>query len=105
MDINVVKNISAWNDILDGNASGGYPPVCSDIITEAEKVNVFVNNLYRHQIQLYSNVKDILAATILHFYHEFTVLLSRQPDGKFSGDNMFHNQFFALLLLQKKMQE
>eukprot|EP00957_Ditylum_brightwellii_P117258 8942623-Ditylum_brightwellii.AAC.1 len=65
MDINVGKNISAWDDVLDGNVFDGYPPVCLDITTEAEKVQVFVNNLYGHQIQLDSNVKDILAATIL----------------------------------------
>jgi len=93
MDINVGKNISAWDDVLDGNVFGGYPPVCSDITTEAEKVEVFVHNLYGHQKQLDNDVKDILAATILRFYHEFTVLLSNQPDGKFSGDNIFHNQF------------
>jgi hypothetical protein len=67
--------------------------VCSDITTEAEKVEVFVNNLYGNQKQLDNDVKDILAATILQFYHDFTVLLSNQPDGKFSGDNMFHHQF------------
>ena len=67
--------------------------MCSDITTEAEKVEVFVNNLYGHQKQLDNDVKDILAATILRFYHEFTVLLSNQPDGKFSGDNIFNNQF------------
>eukprot|EP00957_Ditylum_brightwellii_P011578 875056-Ditylum_brightwellii.AAC.1 len=72
MDINVGKNISAWDDVLDGNLFGGYPPVCFVITTEAEKVNVFVNNLYGYQIQLDSNVKDILAATILQFHHEFT---------------------------------
>eukprot|EP00957_Ditylum_brightwellii_P034756 2634201-Ditylum_brightwellii.AAC.1 len=81
MDINVGKNISAWDDVLNGNIFGGYPPVCSDITTEAEKVNGFAKNLYGHQKQLDSNVKDILAATILRFYHEFTVLLSNQQDG------------------------
>ena len=50
MDINVGKNISAWDDVLDGNVFGGYPPVCSDITTDAEKVKVFVNNLYGRQI-------------------------------------------------------
>ena len=79
--------------------------MCSDITTEAEKVEEFVNNLYGHQKQLDNDVKDILAATILRFYHEFTVLLSNQPDGKFSGDNIFHNQFAMLLLLQKRMQK
>eukprot|EP00957_Ditylum_brightwellii_P073780 5606802-Ditylum_brightwellii.AAC.1 len=65
MDINVGENASACDDVLDGNVFSGYPPVCSDITTEAEKVQVFVNNLYGHQIQLDSNVKDTLAATIL----------------------------------------
>eukprot|EP00957_Ditylum_brightwellii_P183295 13962097-Ditylum_brightwellii.AAC.1 len=65
MDINVGKNISTWDDVLDGNVFGGYSPVCSDITTEAKKVEVFVNNLYGHQKQLDNNVKDILAATIL----------------------------------------
>eukprot|EP00957_Ditylum_brightwellii_P104784 7986706-Ditylum_brightwellii.AAC.1 len=81
MDINVRKNISAWDDVLGCNVFGGYPPVYSDITAEAEKVHIFVNKLYGHQIQLDSNVKDILAATILWLYHEFTVLLSNQPDG------------------------
>eukprot|EP00957_Ditylum_brightwellii_P021443 1617886-Ditylum_brightwellii.AAC.1 len=81
MDINVGKNISAWDNIFDGNVFGGYPPVCFDTTTEAEKVQVFVNHLYGHQKQLDSDVKDILAATILQFYPEFTVLLSNQPDG------------------------
>eukprot|EP00957_Ditylum_brightwellii_P180712 13767359-Ditylum_brightwellii.AAC.1 len=102
MDINVEKNISAWDDILDGHIFGGYLPVCSDITTEAEKVNVFVNNIYGHQIQLEINVKDIPAATILRFYHAFTVLLSNQPDGKFSGDNMFHNQFLCCYFCKRK---
>eukprot|EP00957_Ditylum_brightwellii_P151337 11523845-Ditylum_brightwellii.AAC.1 len=65
MDINVGKNISARDDVLDGNVFGGYPPIYSDITAEVEKVNVFVNNLYGHQIQLDGDVKDILAATIL----------------------------------------
>eukprot|EP00957_Ditylum_brightwellii_P127538 9725833-Ditylum_brightwellii.AAC.1 len=65
MDINVGKNTSVWDDFLDGNVFGGYPPVCSDITTEAEKVQAFVKNLYGHQIQWDSNVKNVLTATIL----------------------------------------
>eukprot|EP00957_Ditylum_brightwellii_P072194 5487976-Ditylum_brightwellii.AAC.1 len=42
MDINVGKNISAWDDVLGGNVLGGYPPVCSNISTEAEKVQAEV---------------------------------------------------------------
>eukprot|EP00957_Ditylum_brightwellii_P094911 7228295-Ditylum_brightwellii.AAC.1 len=38
MDSNVGKNLSAWDDVLEGNVFEGYPPVCLGITAEAEKV-------------------------------------------------------------------
>eukprot|EP00957_Ditylum_brightwellii_P020296 1531739-Ditylum_brightwellii.AAC.1 len=60
MDIDVGKNISAWDDILDGNVFGSYPPVCSDITTEAEKVQaeVCVGFMSRNQYYLSGNWID-----------------------------------------------
>eukprot|EP00957_Ditylum_brightwellii_P211544 15366301-Ditylum_brightwellii.AAC.1 len=38
MDTNVGKNLSAWDDVLDGNAFGGYPLVCSYITIDSDNV-------------------------------------------------------------------
>eukprot|EP00957_Ditylum_brightwellii_P175530 13364273-Ditylum_brightwellii.AAC.1 len=79
MDINTAKNISGWDDVLDSQIFGGYPPTVEDIITNIKKVSHFAKYLFFSQKHINDEVKLILAAFLLQFYQEFCCLMTNEP--------------------------
>jgi hypothetical protein len=68
MGINTAKNISGWDDVLDNQIFGGYPPSVEDIVTNTKKVSHFVKYLFSSQKHVDDEVKLILTASLLQFY-------------------------------------
>ena len=66
----------------DGNFRGGHPPTLSDITTNHEQVDLFVEFLFLHEDGYSIDIKKILCASIFRFYEDFIKLLSFHPDPK-----------------------
>ena len=79
MDINTAKNISGWDDVLDSQIFGGYPPTVEDIIKNTKKVSHFVKYLFSPPKKVNDEVKLILTTSLLQFYQEFCCLMTNEP--------------------------
>ena len=63
----------------------GVTPTLYDIQTESEKIKLFVNSIFVHNtgIQHNTNLKRILAASVLRFHDEFLGIIRNEPSGKY----------------------
>eukprot|EP00957_Ditylum_brightwellii_P173141 13181139-Ditylum_brightwellii.AAC.1 len=60
MDINTAKSTAGWDDIVDNNVFGGYPPTYDNISIEKEKLHAFMNQLFCHQEGIDFDVQNLL---------------------------------------------
>ena len=67
----------------NGKFIGGVSPSVDDIKTEPELALIFMESLFGHQSNLEKKVMKLLTGSLLRFYNNFLVLLSKDPMGKF----------------------
>ena len=103
MDINTAKNIAGWDDVVDNNVFGGYPPTCDDISIEKEKLHTFINQLFCHQEGIDSDVQYLLTASIFWFYQEYCNLVSNEPDGLFKNGSVMNHRFINKIENAKRL--
>ena len=77
-----------WTEKIDGEYIGGISPDFGSIKTEIEKAKNFVKLLFFSQANFVdSSVLYLLFASILRFWPEFLMLLSKEPTNKFENEN------------------
>jgi len=85
------KALSGWTSRGDNEISGGLPPVLSSIRSSPELTNDFILALFSEDIEERwpTNLRNILAATLLRYYEEFISIIEQHPSGLYE-DNSRH---------------
>lgn len=95
------KVLAGWsNGNDDARFTCGCPPTCSDIVTEKEKVQSFIESLMGHNNHVPKAVKEILVANMLRFWDDFIEILDKEPNGKYKDvmEHPFVNRVHKALL-------
>ena len=86
-----------YNDIY-----GGIPPTLDNTKTEPYLVNLFVDLMFVHIAQLThkTNLKSILAATVLIFHYTILGIIGNEPPGKYNDPthHPFHHKIISFLV-------
>eukprot|EP00957_Ditylum_brightwellii_P136663 10422092-Ditylum_brightwellii.AAC.1 len=93
MNVHTAKKIAGWDYVINNDAYGGYLPTIGDITVSLSNLKMFINCLFGSQIIIDLKVKELLTASVLHWYDLYCTFAYNEPKGKFK--NMNNNMFIS----------
>lgn len=89
LDKRAAKVCSDWTlqDPFLNTVGGGRPPKVEDVTTASDKLELFVEELFRAHQNIGLEPKRLLAATLLRYYDDFIEVLEADPRGKFTKED------------------
>ncbi len=110
-DRQVARAFSGWTSTDSrGNLGGGHPPMLSSLAchqqhgSEATR-NAFVEALFHNFNSIHRDLKELLAASILHHLPSFVALLLEHPEDRFGSEELEAWQIHPFLQRLKQAGE
>jgi len=102
------KILSKWNQKnINGENIGGFPADVSDVISERDRLNQFVTNLYSHQDAFLKDtrIKNMLVGSIFLWEDDFVHILSSEDDPRKVNDGNIAQDHIFLHKIEKTKNE